>query len=204
MNKRSQKGVKMKKSEEYRKEQILKAANTCFTQKGFHNTSMRAIAAEAEMSLGNIYRYYKNKEKLIESFVESDEKELLEAFDLLKVSMGFKLILKEIFKEYIKELGQKPIAALQLEFASEALRNDEILKVISASTSKCDQKLIDIFQEHENKKNYIFSLGAKFTALTLLRSIEGIAIDTIIKKDFTSKEAIKLSQELIDQLITGA
>jgi TetR/AcrR family transcriptional repressor of uid operon len=194
----------MKKSEEYRKEQILKAARNCFTEKGFHKTSMRAIAAEAEMSLGNIYRYYKNKEKLIESFVQSDEKELLEAFDLLKVNMGFKLILKEIFKEYIKELGQKPIAALQLEFASEALRNEEILNVISASASICDQKLIEIFLEHENKKNYHFSLGAKFTAITLLRSIEGIAIDTIIKKDFSSKEAIKLSQKLIDQLITGA
>jgi AcrR family transcriptional regulator len=194
----------MKKSEEYRKEQILKAANNCFTEKGFHNTSMRAIAAEAEMSLGNIYRYFENKEKLIESFVQSDEKELLEAFDLLKVSIGFKHILKEIFKEYIQELGQRSIAALQLEFVSEALRNDEILKVISISSTSCDDKLINIFLEHENKKNYKFSLGAKFTALILLRSIEGIAIDTIIKKDFTSKEAIKLSQKLIDQLITGA
>ena len=37
----------------------------CFAKRGFHQTSMHDISAEAGISVGLIYRYFKNKEEVI-------------------------------------------------------------------------------------------------------------------------------------------
>jgi AcrR family transcriptional regulator len=48
-----------------RRQQILDAAQVCFTRNGFHATSMQDVIAEARMSVGAFYRYFKGKEDLI-------------------------------------------------------------------------------------------------------------------------------------------
>ena len=48
-----------------RREQILTAARTCFLRKGLHNTSMQDLIAEAGLSVGAVYRYFKSKDEII-------------------------------------------------------------------------------------------------------------------------------------------
>ena len=48
---------------------IEDAALRVFTRQGFHGTTVRDIAKEAGVSLGNIYNYYKTKEDLYTSLV---------------------------------------------------------------------------------------------------------------------------------------
>jgi TetR/AcrR family transcriptional regulator, transcriptional repressor of aconitase len=50
---------------ERRRRQILDAARTCFTRKGFHLTSMQDVFAEAGLSAGAVYRYFKSKNEII-------------------------------------------------------------------------------------------------------------------------------------------
>ncbi|MCS6886118.1 MAG: TetR/AcrR family transcriptional regulator [Acidobacteriota bacterium] len=54
---------------EARREKIEEAAKVLFIKRGFHGTSMRDIAAEAGVSLGNLYNYYRTKEELLESLI---------------------------------------------------------------------------------------------------------------------------------------
>lgn len=62
-----------KVSDEYadaRRQQIIDAAYRCFARKGFHQTTMRDIYAEAGLSAGAVYHYFASKEEIIEaSFV---------------------------------------------------------------------------------------------------------------------------------------
>lgn len=50
---------------EARRRQIMDAARICFIRNGFHNTSMQDIFAEAHLSAGATYRYFKSKEEII-------------------------------------------------------------------------------------------------------------------------------------------
>lgn len=54
---------------EQRRHQILDAAIACFVRKGFHQTTMADIAAEAGVSDTLAYRYFSGKEELIEAAV---------------------------------------------------------------------------------------------------------------------------------------
>ena len=44
------------------KSRIIEAAKAEFYDKGYEKASMRTIAKRAEMTVGNIYRYFENKE----------------------------------------------------------------------------------------------------------------------------------------------
>ena len=47
------------------REKIIAAATEEFLNKGFKNASMREIANQANMTVGNVYRYFKNKQELM-------------------------------------------------------------------------------------------------------------------------------------------
>src|SRR2546430_6635164 len=60
--------------------QILDAALVCFAQRGFHQTSMHDISAEAGISVGLIYRYFANKEAVISAHAHRHKNENQEGF----------------------------------------------------------------------------------------------------------------------------
>lgn len=51
------------------REKIIRAAICEFSEKGYLGSSLRVIARNAEIVMGNIYRYFKNKEELFNSTV---------------------------------------------------------------------------------------------------------------------------------------
>ena len=54
-----------------RRREILAAASVLFRSHGFHSTGMRDIAAAAEMTVGNLYYYFENKQDLL-AFCQED------------------------------------------------------------------------------------------------------------------------------------
>ena len=63
--------------EEMRK-RIYEAAILEFAEKGFSNASMREIAKDAGMTVGNLYRYFKDKEALFYSVISPAYDSLME------------------------------------------------------------------------------------------------------------------------------
>ncbi len=51
------------------RQRILKSSRKEFLKRGYEKASMRAIASQANMTVGNLYRYYKNKEDLFGAIV---------------------------------------------------------------------------------------------------------------------------------------
>lgn len=53
-----------------RRRQIIDAARRAFLRDGFHNTSMQDVIAEAGLSVGAVYRYFKSKNDIITAIAE--------------------------------------------------------------------------------------------------------------------------------------
>lgn len=53
-----------------RRDQILEAANECFTQLGIQRTSVQDVARMAAVSRGTVYRYFEDRTVLIEAAIE--------------------------------------------------------------------------------------------------------------------------------------
>ena len=62
---------------------IRDAARTLFARRGYEATSMRAIADEADVSLGLAYNYFSGKEALLQSIVEEGTAQVTATLDEL-------------------------------------------------------------------------------------------------------------------------
>jgi AcrR family transcriptional regulator len=64
-----------------RRRQILDAARRCFLRNGFHATSMQDVLAEAELSAGAVYRYFRGKDEIIAAIAGEAVSEVAGAID---------------------------------------------------------------------------------------------------------------------------
>src|SRR5688572_25114398 len=62
-----------------RHRRILEAAAALFRQSGYEGTKIEAIAAAAEVSVGTIYNYYRNKGDILVAIVSMEVNEVLNA-----------------------------------------------------------------------------------------------------------------------------
>ncbi len=59
---------------------ILKVARKSFLEHGYRKTSMRTIAKEANVTLSNIYNYFKNKDEILEAVLQPVFKDMEHIF----------------------------------------------------------------------------------------------------------------------------
>ena len=57
---------------------ILESALNLFLERGYEETTMRAVAESAGVSLGNAYYYFESKEQLVQAFYERSHREHVE------------------------------------------------------------------------------------------------------------------------------
>lgn len=67
----SQRSVRKTRELEWRRRDILEAAERLFSKQGYFNTSMVQIAEAAEFAIGTVYQFFKSKEDIYISLVES-------------------------------------------------------------------------------------------------------------------------------------
>jgi len=105
-------GSRMQYLKEEIKNRILLAALDEFKEKGYSSASIRNIASNADIALGTVYKYFKNKEDLFNSIVEPVYNDLFAAINkiiMTEVNPDDKLIeiknkILDIFKGHSKDL----------------------------------------------------------------------------------------------------
>lgn len=114
-----------------RRAQILEAAAKCFNKQGFHGASMASIAAEAMLSVGQIYRYFENKEAVIAALVELKTEQWGERLAELRARSEDPIErMVELAAMHAGKLCDPEQTALWLEVLAEAARNERIHEII--------------------------------------------------------------------------
>jgi TetR/AcrR family transcriptional regulator, repressor for uid operon len=111
---------------EAQQQRILTAAMACFARSGFHKASMQDICAEARMSAGNLYRYFRSKEAIITAIAEAERVRNAGLFELLERTDDPVRGLIELARRYLREMNERDAPMLCTEIIAEALRNPEI------------------------------------------------------------------------------
>ncbi len=133
-SKPSRSELRRQREREQRFQSILDAAENLFAKKGYHHTNMEEVADLAEVSVGTVYFYFKNKEDLISQMLEKigfQLRNLLgQEFDNADGSIeGFKRAGILFFEEFCLNHPQK-VAILFRESAGQSNRLEEHRKQI--------------------------------------------------------------------------
>lgn len=110
-----------------RRRHIVETAAICFIEQGFHQTSIRDIAARAGISLGNLYNHFKSKTALIAEIANLEAEDLV-AFRALLEKRGPAAERLDAFTlAYFDYVAQPENAILTAEITAEAMRSTEIV-----------------------------------------------------------------------------
>lgn len=131
---------------ELRRDQILEAAEECFSREGFHAASMASIAGQAELSVGQIYRYFENKEAVIEALCVSRLEDWAERLAEVRARSGDPVDeLMALARYHVDKLDNGQDVSMVLEFLAEAARNPRVGAVMHRVDSGFRAHLRDVF-----------------------------------------------------------
>src|ERR1051326_6532205 len=113
-----------------RRSQILDAALICFAKRGFHQTSMHDISAEAGISVGLIYRYFENKEAVISAMAARDKEEIQQMLERARQAPSLLESLEILFTAHCCENEPRLISAFVVDLYAEASRNPHVAHLV--------------------------------------------------------------------------
>ena len=89
-----------------RRQQIIDAAYRCFARKGFHQTTMRDIYGEANLSPGAVYHYFDSKDAIIQASFEFDYERSRGLFDAAIASDDPMQALRDLIAFFFRGLDE--------------------------------------------------------------------------------------------------
>jgi AcrR family transcriptional regulator len=104
---------------------VLEAATRLFAERGYEATSVNEVAAEAEVSIGALYKYFPDKPALLEGVLATFEGQFAEAMSHVHRVPGTHFDKLHVMVEGLFEMGaQRPYFFWALTSGTHALRGE--------------------------------------------------------------------------------
>jgi TetR/AcrR family transcriptional repressor of uid operon len=110
--------------------QILDAALVCFAKRGFHQASMHDISAEADISVGLIYRYFENKDAVISAMADQHKQKIQKVLEDARQAPSLLESLEILFTAHCCENEQRVTSAFVVDLFAEASRNPRVAELV--------------------------------------------------------------------------
>lgn len=163
-----------------RRLQIVEAATACFIANGFHQTSMQNLSEATGLSMGLLYRYFANKNEIIDAVAQIDRDALIAAIDALPDSGDVLGPWSDLLAATIAELSQPNTAALINEIYAEAGRNEALLTSLREHDRQLLQSIERKLLAQQANSAISSTLDIAIVAIQLMALVDGIVARQIM------------------------
>jgi len=185
-----------------RRQQILDAARACFLRNGFHNTSMQDVIAEAGLSMGAVYRYFKSKNDLITSIAKTVTGSADEIFKELATHEPPLTLVDTMDRalEFVDaQTGPDGIFRLALQVWAEALRDPELANLVTEQYGAMRRRFVAVARRAQQAGELPADADVEAIGAVLLGLMPGYALQRILAAGPDKKTYL----EGVRALITG-
>jgi len=194
------------------KEKIISKAGEMFLKLGFKSITMDDIAGEMCISKKTIYKYFCNKELLIEQTTEVIHKDIHQIIDNIRgqkhnaIEENFEI--RKMFREMFKSADSSPIYQLKKHYPG--IYDKIILREINACNTLINENIQrgieeGLYRENINIENYtkfyyslIFSIKENISSEKESQDIELEILEYHTRAMATPKGIIELEKNLIN------
>ncbi len=199
------------REKQQRKNDIVEAAESLFSEKGFKGTTMQEISERVELSKGTIYLYFKSKEELYLSVCVKGVAEFGEDLEAAASGAGgLEDIIKAVYMAYIRHSLEKPaiFRVLRDTFIEQVRQNlsSETIEEISGiirNWLELESGLIEEGIEHGVFRKDLDPYGFSLTAWRMSTGLIELAL---LKEPGVAQheELGRFFEQSIDLLVEGA
>ena len=184
-----------------RRTEILEAAQTCFARAGFHQTSMQEICAEAGMSPGNLYRYFRSKEEIIAGIAERDRAETARNFAAVGDGNFFDG-LAVLAKQHLVERSLEEVA-LCAEIMAESRRNPAVARIYQDIEADVRARFIELLKTAAERGEIRRDLDLDGTVTVLFALADGLSWRRAVEPSFNAEAVMPLVLRMVEQLLVN-
>jgi TetR/AcrR family transcriptional regulator, repressor for uid operon len=185
-----------------RREQIIAAAQRAFVRHGFHAATMQQVAEEAGMSAGNLYRYFRSKEAIVDGICAVDQRERSAAFAILLGSQNVLATLAEMLRTHLLAKPRER-AIMYIEITAEAARNPRIAATTLAIDEEVRRGLAELVEIAKAKGEAAASLDAAFAARVIFTLVGGLFKRRALEPDFDADVEAAMTLGVLKALFAG-
>jgi TetR/AcrR family transcriptional regulator, repressor for uid operon len=172
-----------------RREEILEAAQRCFVRSGFHGASMQEICAEANMSPGNLYRYFRSKEAIIAGICERNQAEAVEGFQAVDQAPNFMDGLFALARFHMVDQPEED-ASLCVEIMAESRRNPEIAQLRQTLERDIKARLVEMLRRAALRGEIAAATDLDGAATMLMVLYDGMSWRRVADPTFDAEAAL--------------
>jgi AcrR family transcriptional regulator len=182
-----------------RRGEILAAAQTCFARSGFHQTSMQEICAEAGMSPGNLYRYFRSKEDIIAGIAERDRADAAQQFAAVGDGNFFDG-LAALAQHHLVERSVEEVA-LCAEIMAESRRNPAVARIYQDMEADVRARFIALLQCAAERGEVRRDVDFDGTVTVLFALADGLSWRRAVEPSFNAEAVMPLVLRMVEQLL---
>ena len=181
---------------------ILNAAERCFVRAGFHRTTMQDVAAEAGMSPGNLYRYFRSKEALVLGITERDRSRVIEDFASLATGADFFERFGALGRKHFEDEPREK-AILCLQIWAEAARDATFARITEDFDSIVVTRMTELFREAQERGLIAATVDPGALAILLSTIGDGLFVRRAISRDFDASRDVAYVMAVIEAAFAG-
>jgi AcrR family transcriptional regulator len=179
-----------------RQENILNAAERCFSGQGFHSTSMHDICREAGISPGTLYLYFRSKEDLIAAICERERAAFAHALTTIAEAPDFMGALRQLADAYCLDQPHSKFC-FQIEVNAEALRNPAIGRTVRESDAFVVEHFKTIIEQARAKGRIKPAMDPQILAQILHIVGDGVFLRRALDPEFNVKQCMDVILSLL-------
>ena len=185
-----------------RRTQILDAAEACFVRAGFHRTTMQDIASEAQMSPGNLYRYFPSKDAVMEGLADRDRADVAADFSQLEEVDDFMVAFRALGSKYFTDEPRER-AILCLEIWAEATRSETFNRITQGFQEEIVGRMSRVFALAQ-KRGLLRSKADPHALAVLVSTMsDGLLVRRAVVESFDAEKEIPHVLCLIGAMLDG-
>jgi len=171
-----------------RRQQILRAAFTCFGRKGFHGTAMKDICEEADLSPGAVYHYFDGKQDIIRAIAEESRASLDALFDAVDQEQPVPQTLADLWQHlagFVEQPGDADAGGhrVRVRLWGEALDASDMRALYRENLSDFIERITDLIREGQDNGTVDQHVDPNARARALLAFYQGMVLQKALFPD---------------------
>jgi AcrR family transcriptional regulator len=189
-----------KAHKEARRAEILDSARSCFARSGFQGATLQDIFAEARLSAGAVYNYFKSKRELILAIAETRhaQERVALATDADDPVAALKIIARRFIGDYLS--GGDTKRRISLMTWSEALLDEAILKSVRAGVNEPQRVLKAVIENGQRQGVLRKDMAPVAIAAAMTAMLQGLVLQKLWNPGLSAGAMAEACEMLIDGL----
>lgn len=169
---------------------------------GFHRTTIQDVAAEAGMSPGNLYRYFRSKDAIVAGLAERDRARVTTDFSQLIDAEDFMASFATLARKHFEDEPRER-AVLCLEIWAEATRNETFAALTRDFDCDVIGRMTALFRQAQERGAIAASVDPGAAAVVVATLANGLFVRRAITPNFEAEREVGYLLAVIEAAFAG-